>query len=68
MIDYGGGVRTQSVNLCFTAEALEAGEATTPEETLEQGFFPADALPAPFVPIHEIRVADALRGEGVAIR
>lgn len=69
VIDYGGGNRVHSVNLCFAARALEPGEPTTPEETLDQGFFRTDALPEPFVPIHEIRVADALRGvDGVVVR
>ena len=35
------------------------GEATTPHETLDIGFFDATRLPQPFVPIHEIRVRDA---------
>lgn len=52
--------RIQIVNLCFQAEALEAGEMTTPEETLEMGFFAADALPKPFVPIHTVRIEDGL--------
>ncbi len=50
----------QVVNLCFEAHALEPGEPTTPEETLEMGFFAADALPEPFVPIHRVRVEDGL--------
>jgi len=77
VIDYGGGDRVHSVNLCFAARALAPGEPTTPEESLDQGFFSSDALPEPFVPIHAIRVADALcrgavdalgRAEGVAVR
>lgn len=56
----GGDRRVQIVNLCFHAEALEEGEMTTPEETLEMGFFAADALPEPFVPIHAIRIEDGL--------
>ena len=56
----GGNRRVQIVNLCFHAEAVEPGEMTTPEETLEIGFFAADALPEPFVPIHEIRIEDGL--------
>ncbi len=62
VIDYGDGRRVQAVNLCFHAEALAPGTATTPDETLEQGFFPIDGLPEPFVPIHEIRVSDARQG------
>ena len=52
--------RVQVVNLCFHAKALEPGVPTTPEETLEMGFFAADAFPEPFVPIHRIRVEDGL--------
>ncbi len=56
----GGDRRVHIVNLCFHAEAVEAGEMTTPDETLEMGFFAVDALPEPFVPIHTIRVEDGL--------
>jgi len=58
--------RVQVVNLCFHAKALEAGVPTTPEETLEMGFYAADALPEPFVPIHWIRVEDGLAGRAEA--
>ena len=57
--DKGRG-RVQIVNLCFQAKAVEQGEPTTPDETLEMGFFAADALPAPFVPIHRVRIEDGL--------
>jgi ADP-ribose pyrophosphatase YjhB (NUDIX family) len=60
VIAYSPSQRVQAVNLCFEAVAVEAGEPTTPEETLEVDFFPCDALPEPFVPIHGIRIADAL--------
>ena len=64
----GGGPssrgRVQVVNLCFRAEAVEQGDPTTPEETLEMGFFAAESLPAPFVPIHSVRVQDGLAGRG----
>ena len=56
----GGTRRVQVVNLCFDATAIEAGEMTTPEETLEMGFFALEALPEPFVPIHQIRIEDGL--------
>jgi len=62
----GGDRRVQIVNLCFRAEAIEAGEMTTPDETLEMGFFAADALPEPFVPIHAIRIEDGLAGRAEA--
>lgn len=66
VIAYSEGDRVQAVNLCFEARALSQGELTTPEETLESGFFPQDALPEPLVPIHDVRIADALAGEVAA--
>ena len=62
VIDYGDGQRVQAVNLCFEAVAGAVGTPTTPEETLEIGFFDAGALPKPFVPIHTVRVVDAATG------
>jgi ADP-ribose pyrophosphatase YjhB (NUDIX family) len=62
-----GRGRVQIVNLCFEAKALEQGEPTTPEETLEMGFFAADALPEPFVPIHRVRIEDGLAGSAEAV-
>ena len=63
VIEYADRRRVQAINLCFEAVARERGELTTPEETLELGFFAASALPQPFVPIHGVRVADADRGD-----
>jgi ADP-ribose pyrophosphatase YjhB (NUDIX family) len=63
--DKGRG-RVQVVNLCFQAKAVEQGEPTTPDETLEMGFFAADALPEPFVPIHTVRIEDGLVGNFAA--
>ena len=60
VIAYPDGHRVQAVNLCFEARATGQGEATTPEETLASGYFPSGALPEPLVPIHEIRIEDAL--------
>jgi ADP-ribose pyrophosphatase YjhB (NUDIX family) len=69
VIDYGNRRRVQAINLCFEAVARERGEATTPQETLDVGFFEVARLPQPFVPIHEIRVRDAERGGAdVAVR
>jgi ADP-ribose pyrophosphatase YjhB (NUDIX family) len=62
VIAYSESDRIQAVNLCFEARALSEGVSTTPEETLESGFFSHDALPEPFVPIHDIRIADAIAG------
>ena len=68
VIAYEQDRRVQAVNLCFEARPV-AGVApvapTTPEETLEINFFAVDALPEPFVPIHDIRVQDALASHRV---
>jgi ADP-ribose pyrophosphatase YjhB (NUDIX family) len=65
----GGDRHVQIVNLCFHAEAVEEGEMTTPDETLEIGFFAADDLPTPFVPIHAVRIEDGLaRNDQAAVR
>jgi ADP-ribose pyrophosphatase YjhB (NUDIX family) len=66
VIAYRDGQRVQSVNLCFEARALGAEQPTTPEETLATGYFPPDSLPEPFVPIHAIRIRDALDGDRAA--
>ena len=50
-----------------TGWSIEQGEPTTPEETLEMGFFAADSLPSPFVPIHTVRVEDGLAGRVEAV-
>lgn len=63
VIDYGDGSRVQAVNLCFDAVALQPGLPTTPDETLDTGFFPWDELPEPFVPIHTLRIEDAFHGQ-----
>ncbi len=62
VIAYADGNRVQAVNLCFEARAVGQGEPTTPEETLQTGYFAATALPDPMVPIHDIRIQDALAG------
>lgn len=60
VIAYPSGDRVQAVNLCFRGTALEQGEPTTPEETLEIGFFDIERMPEPFVPIHVVRISDAI--------
>ena len=62
VIEYDDRRRVQAINLCFTAVAGAKGAPTTPDETLDVGFFDAEELPQPFVPIHQIRVSDAARG------
>ncbi|MGH0029831.1 MAG: NUDIX domain-containing protein [Myxococcota bacterium] len=59
VIEYDDRRRVQAINLCFTAVAGAQGEMTTPDETLDLGFFDTEELPQPFVPIHEVRVSDA---------
>ncbi|MFK7895738.1 MAG: NUDIX domain-containing protein [Myxococcota bacterium] len=64
-----GPCRVQVVNLCFRAEAKQQGPITTPEETMEMGFFSPSNLPEPFVPIHAVRIEDGLAGRsGAAVR
>ena len=63
IIAYPDGRRVQAVNLCFEAHPrpdVTPVAPTTPEETKNLGFFPITSLPQPFVPIHDIRVSDAL--------
>lgn len=66
VIDYSGDRRVQAVNLCFEGVALATGEPTTPDETLATGFFPVNALPEPFVPIHGVRIEDAVANQPMA--
>ncbi|MCP3987104.1 MAG: NUDIX domain-containing protein [bacterium] len=63
VIAYPDGQRVQSVNLCFEGAPVGQGEPTTPEETLEIGYFAPEGLPEPFVPIHQIRIDDVRVGE-----
>jgi len=66
-VESSSGERSQYVNLCFEARVTaEVGRPTTPEETLDTGFFPPDGLPQPFVPIHTIRIEDAAARESAA--
>ena len=66
VIAYPDGRRVQAVNLCFEARVLATAEPTTPEESLAVGYFEPAALPEPLVPIHAIRIRDALEGEPAA--
>jgi ADP-ribose pyrophosphatase YjhB (NUDIX family) len=60
VIEYPDGRRVQAVNLCFEADAIGSGAATTPDEVLATGYFAPDALPDPLVPIHRVRIEDAV--------
>ena len=61
VIAYPDGKRVQAVNLCFEAKPGSRGVATTPEEVLDSQFFATDALPEDLVPIHRVRIDDALQ-------
>jgi len=62
VIEYPDGRRVQAVNLCFEAAPVDVGVATTPDEVLATGYFAVDALPEPLVPIHRVRIEDAVAG------
>jgi len=66
VVAYADGRRVHAVNLCFEARPVGSGPATTPDEALATGYFPASALPEPLVPIHAIRIRDALDGDRAA--
>ncbi len=63
VIAYPDGRRVQAVNLCFEARPVGQATPTTPQESLATGYFAPAALPEPFVPIHAIRIRDALDGD-----
>jgi ADP-ribose pyrophosphatase YjhB (NUDIX family) len=66
-VESSSGECSQFINLCFEARVTaEVGPPTTPHETLDTGFFALDALPEPFVPIHVIRIQDAILQEPMA--
>ena len=65
-VELPDGRRVQAVNLCFEARPLGNEAPSTPHETLATGWFAPDALPDPLVPIHEIRIRDALDGDRAA--
>ena len=63
VIEYPDGRRVHAINLCFEADPLSLGVATTPDEVLATGYFAPDALPDPLVPIHRVRIEDAVAGD-----
>lgn len=65
VIAYPDGRRVHAVNLCFEAVPIGVGAATTPGEVLATGYFAVDALPEPLVPIHRVRIEDAVAGGSV---
>jgi 8-oxo-dGTP pyrophosphatase MutT (NUDIX family) len=67
VIEYPDGRRVHAINLCFEASPVGTGVATTPDEVLATGYFGANALPDALVPIHRVRIEDAVAG-GTATR
>jgi ADP-ribose pyrophosphatase YjhB (NUDIX family) len=67
VIEYPDGRRVHAINLCFEATPVGEGIATTPDEVLATGYFGTDALPDALVPIHRVRIEDAVAG-GTATR
>ncbi len=65
IVEYPDGQRVHVVNLCFEARPVGTGVATTPDEALASGYFALDALPEPLVPIHRVRIEDAVAGEAL---
>ncbi len=61
VIEYGDGAACTRSTCVSKRARVGSGDATTPDETLAAGYFARDALPEPFVPIHEIRIEDAAR-------
>jgi hypothetical protein len=62
VIEYPDGRRVHAVNLCFEAIPVGVSAVTTPDEVLATGYFAVDALPEPLVPIHRVRIEDAVAG------
>lgn len=67
VIEYRDGRRVHAINLCFEATPVGIGIATKPDEVLATGYFAVDALPDALVPIHRVRIEDAVAG-GTATR
>ncbi|MCS6846255.1 MAG: NUDIX domain-containing protein [Anaerolineae bacterium] len=56
---YPSGEVVQICNVCFECEII-GGRVTLSPESVEIGFYPLDALPAPMLLTHKIRIQDAL--------
>jgi ADP-ribose pyrophosphatase YjhB (NUDIX family) len=59
VVRYADGNVVHYVSLFFACRAL-AGRLCTSEETLELGYFDPRALPESVLPMHRIRIGDAL--------
>ncbi|MFQ5656758.1 MAG: NUDIX domain-containing protein [Candidatus Methylomirabilales bacterium] len=65
VVAYPDGRVMHYVNICFQCGIVGGTFAPSPE-ALEVGFFAVAALPEPLVPLHRIRVEDALIGRDAA--
>jgi ADP-ribose pyrophosphatase YjhB (NUDIX family) len=62
---YPGGDLVHYVNLCFLCTRM-GGELRGSDEGMELGFFAPDALPAPVLLSHTLRIRDALANQPAA--
>lgn len=58
VVRYPSGHVWHYVNVCFEC-AVEGGELTTCDETLDLAYFPVSRLPRTLLPNHRIRIRDA---------
>jgi ADP-ribose pyrophosphatase YjhB (NUDIX family) len=65
VVRYADGRVVHYVSASFEC-AIEGGSLATSPETLDVRFFPPDALPSDFVPLHRIRIQDGLAGAPAA--
>jgi ADP-ribose pyrophosphatase YjhB (NUDIX family) len=61
VVRYGDGNVVHYVSIFFQCRVLD-GVLQTCEETLELAFFAPDELPGDLLPMHRVRIADALAG------
>ena len=62
---YPDGGITQFVNVCFVC-TITGGKIKISDESTDIGFFPLDALPAPLLESHKVRIADAVANQVAA--
>lgn len=62
---YPDGGITQFVSLCFAC-TITGGAIKISDESTDIGFFALDALPAPLLESHKIRIADAVANQVAA--
>lgn len=66
LVTYPNGDRVHFVTATFECRAVGGALRADGDESLEVGYFPADALPEPLLPAHRIRVEDAQAGREAA--